>query len=58
MERQFGDGGFADRSSDAGFGRGGWGGIRNADAFSLMAPPISSGSGVSGSQHARDRTTS
>ena len=30
---RFGDGGFADRSTDAGFGRGGWGSIHNASTF-------------------------
>jgi len=31
---RFGDGGFFDRSSDAGFGRGGWGSIHSASSFS------------------------
>jgi len=31
---RFGDGSFADRSTDAGFGRGGWGSVHNASAFS------------------------
>jgi hypothetical protein len=47
MERQssfagsgrFGGGGFADRRPDAGFGRGGWGDIHNAGAFTLIAAP-------------------
>ena len=30
---RFGDGGFSDRSSDAGFGRGGFGSVHNASAF-------------------------
>jgi len=34
---RFGDGGFADRSTDAGFGRGGWGSIHNAGTFSDRA---------------------
>jgi hypothetical protein len=34
---RFGDGGFFDRSTDAGFGRGGWGSIHNAGAFSGRA---------------------
>ena len=34
---RFGDGGFFDRGSDAGFGRGGWGSIRNAGTFSDRA---------------------
>jgi hypothetical protein len=32
-----GDGGFFDRSRDAGFGRGGWGSVHNAGAFSDRA---------------------
>jgi hypothetical protein len=31
---RFGDGGFYDRGTDAGFGRGGWGSIHNASTFS------------------------
>jgi hypothetical protein len=38
---RFGDGGFADRSTDAGFGRGGWGSIHNASAFSDHADTFS-----------------
>jgi hypothetical protein len=34
---RFGDGGFFDRSTDAGFGRGGWGSIHNASSFSDRA---------------------
>jgi hypothetical protein len=30
---RFGDGGFSDRSSDAGFGRGGYGSVHNASSF-------------------------
>ena len=34
---RFGDGGFADRSTDAGFGRGGFGSVHNASNFSEHA---------------------
>jgi hypothetical protein len=34
---RFGDGGFFDPSTDAGFGRGGWGSVHNAGAFSDRA---------------------
>ena len=38
---RFGDGGFFDRSSDAGFGRGGWGSIHNASSSPITPTPSS-----------------
>src|SRR5690348_10001310 len=38
---RFGDGGFSDRSTDAGFGRGGYGSVHNASSFNDRADSFS-----------------